>query len=303
MAIKNYGKDVPPTQAAMRRLAMCLSAQGKNEEAAQLLHEVTQWSTLLYGADHPLTLYSKDTLGRLLMAMDKANEAEPLFREILAAAPKHASERRAMLISQSSVSLVRLLDKQNRKPEIAPVCREAVAGILNAIAEDEFSTDSQNHVMELVQLLEQQALLKEMEQLTRGYLKLVEQRLPKNDPRMPDAKTCLAFALHNQGKLTDAANLLRAAVVEARAIHGDDHFAVLNPLRELALVLAKKKEFMEAEVLGRAALAMAQRLFGPTDRNTAQTMKILADVLALAGKSTEAEQLRKQAAETAPKRP
>jgi tetratricopeptide (TPR) repeat protein len=103
----------------------------------------------------------------------------------------------------------------------------------------------------------------------------------------------LASVLDDKGQLDEAEKLYRQALEVEEAEHGSNHPGIAVSLNDLALVLLKRGNFVEAEDLLRRSLRPEIR--GNEPRPIQQRMCHLALVLRGAGRNSEAEELLRQA--------
>ena len=74
----------------------------------------------------------------------------------------------------------------------------------------------------------------------------------------------LAQLLQDQGKLDEAAPLMRQALAIFKKVHGEEHPNVANTLHNLALLLRNQDpDSAEAARLGKQALAIAEKTLDP----------------------------------------
>ena len=98
----------------------------------------------------------------------------------------------------------------------------------------------------------------------------------------------------NLGLFEKAATLLQEALLERRAVLGNEHPDVATSLHNLATVRAQRGEHATAEGLFREALAMRRRLLGNEHPDVAKTLGIMANVLYSKGDYAEAEALYRE---------
>ncbi|WP_058555687.1 tetratricopeptide repeat protein [Thiohalocapsa sp. ML1] len=97
----------------------------------------------------------------------------------------------------------------------------------------------------------------------------------------------LARARRTNGRVDEAAALLREALSAAESAFGHDHPTTAQALADLAQALEETGYLAEAEPLLRRALAIDERVFGPRHPRVARHLDQLARVLHVAGRIAE----------------
>jgi len=79
---------IPSVIASANNLAAALTAQGKDQEAEQLLRRVVATRRKLFGEEHPAVANALDMLTHVLFKLQRFDEAEVTAREDFAVARK-----------------------------------------------------------------------------------------------------------------------------------------------------------------------------------------------------------------------
>ncbi|GIL97243.1 hypothetical protein Vretimale_2968 [Volvox reticuliferus] len=103
--------------------------------------------------------------------------------------------------------------------------------------------------------------------------------------------------MQDQGKLDEAEELLRRALVARETFHGPSHVDTMRCMNNLAGLLEAQGKLEEAEALLRKTAELAASSLGPSHAYTATALSNLGVALRKAGKLDEAEELFKTALE------
>ncbi|MGE0143701.1 MAG: tetratricopeptide repeat protein [Planctomycetota bacterium] len=129
----------------------------------------------------------------------------------------------------------------------------------------------------------------------RKSLKLFQESLPAEHPRILRNLNQLAMVLNDEGERGEAELLLRQALDLARAAHPSGHRDIGTTSNNLALVLHSRHEFAEAEPYYRQALQIARDAVPVDQREIAVGLNNLASVLSALHRLDEAEPLQREA--------
>ena len=126
--------------------------------------------------------------------------------------------------------------------------------------------------------------------IMREVLQKRERKLPRDDIRMLETKSVLAWALSSQ-RPDEAERLNREVLAVHRRIRGDEHPNTLTLMSNLATNFISQGKLADAESLEREILIVGRRVLGPEHPHTLSTASNLSASLAKQGKHAEAESL------------
>ena len=144
-------------------------------------------------------------------------------------------------------------------------------------------------------VLDKLALYKEAEPLDREIVRIREEKLGPNDPKLATALNNLALLLQATNRLTEAEPLMRRARKIDEDTFGSDHPNVARDLNNLAQLLDATNRRTEAEPMMRRALKIDEDTFGPDHPNVAIRLNNLALLLDATNRLTKAEPLFRRA--------
>ena len=130
--------------------------------------------------------------------------------------------------------------------------------------------------------------------LDRGAAQ-VDASLSSQPEIQAELRAVLGSVYVNLGVLEKAEPLLRAALAQQRALHGDFHVDVAAAMDRLGDLLRRQSRFDDAEQLLREALAQRRRLLGDAHADTAGSMDHLATLFQERTKFADAEALFREA--------
>ena len=123
----------------------------------------------------------------------------------------------------------------------------------------------------------------------------VDSSLSSQPEIQAELRAVLGTVYVNLGALERAEPLLRAALAQQRALHGDVHADVAAAMDRLGDLLRRQSRFDEAEPLLREALAQRRRLLGNAHGDTAASMDHLATLFQERTEFADAEALFREA--------
>lgn len=126
--------------------------------------------------------------------------------------------------------------------------------------------------------------------IMRRVLQNRERKLPRDDIRMLETKSVLAWALSTQ-RPDEAERLNREVLAVHRRIRGDEHPNTLTLMSNLATNFINQGKLADAESLEREILVVRRRVLGPEHPHTLSTAGNLSVSLAMQGKHVEAESI------------
>jgi tetratricopeptide (TPR) repeat protein len=108
------------------------------------------------------------------------------------------------------------------------------------------------------------------------------EKFPRGDPRILESLCNLAHAHYIQGKLPEAEQYLRYALIIAEAVFGEEHLETANILQTLGRYLSAQQKEEEALPLFKRSLSVRRRFLDENDpaiKNTLQDLSQTLDAL------------------------
>jgi tetratricopeptide (TPR) repeat protein len=224
-------------------------------------------------------------LAELLRLQGKLGDAEPLYREALAARRRDLGDEHPLTL-KTIAGVASLLRGVCRLAEAEPLYREALAARRRTLGHAHAST--LRSIICMGVLLSDQGRLDEAEPLFREALAGAAVALGVSHAYTLDAKTNLAVLLQARGELRAATPLLREALEAYRSAQGREHPDTLRAMHNLAEALRDAGALAPAEALYAEALAVCRRTLGDTHPLTLHPMTGLATCLRRQGRFDEA---------------
>ena len=238
------------------------------------------------GDEHPSTLMSAASMGRLLMLKGKIYEAEPYYQEALDGQRRVLGENDPITIAMTGF-MGELLQAQGRLDEAQSLYEEALEKSRQTLADDD---PEHLRILSLMgSILQARGELVEAEQY---YLEaLAGYRRVKNDQN-----TNILSSLANIGSLQidlgnyqEAEQYLREGLSMSRAIHGNEHLNTIAAIGNLGVVLGMQDKLEEAEPYYREAMELSRRVLGEDHPNTIALTGNMGGILKRQGRMAEAE--------------
>ena len=144
-------------------------------------------------------------------------------------------------------------------------------------------------------VLDKLARHKEAEPLMREVVRIREEKLGPDDPKLATALNNLASLLQATNRLSEAEPLMRRALRIDEASLGPDHPDVATDLNNLALLLKATNRLSEAEPLMERVVKIFEASHGKEHPNVATALNNLAQLLKATNRLSEAEPLMRRA--------
>ncbi|UXI66170.1 tetratricopeptide repeat protein [Tahibacter amnicola] len=294
-AIDTTFKDQPLLDArltevlAARYMNLGLWEAGQHlQERAVALHERT------LGAEHPLTLASKDALGEILRMRGKLDESERVLRPTL--------EQRQRVLGpdhldtlESMDSLGRLLQQQGKQSEAEPLQRELLARRRRLQGPDDRATLTALHALTMT--LYDQGKATEVEPMARELFEARRRVIGVDAPETLNSLSLLTANLLEQQRAVEAEPLLRDELERRLRVQGEMHPETIKTYNRMAILLGQLGRHAEAEPYYIEALDKARRVYGPAHPATLAFEMNLGTVYTNSGKFDAAEPLLVSAVE------
>jgi serine/threonine-protein kinase len=276
----------PETQGTLlRTLGRLYSQLGLYDRAVEVLQKSVAVERGR-GEVHPELVQALRDLGRALAEGGRFAEAEPVFREVLAAAERlYPADHEEVAISVNNYALVE--HDLGRYAAAEPLYRRAVE--LERQGGGEAARDGvarSNHALLLIDLGRYAEAAREY----REILAAREEASPPEPTEIADVLEYLAQAEEGAGRLADAeADARRSLALRERYLPPDDR-DISRSRNVLGAVLRDRGALAAAEPLLRQALADRRRLLGPDHAEVAGSLEDLGDLLVVQGRYAEAEE-------------
>ena len=260
-----------PLAMVMVNLCTVLADGDQLEEAEQMGRLALNLLERAYGPDHPFTARALHSLGRVLQAQNRIEEAREVYERALNKCQFVGELEKASV--QGSLGSVYAALGYYPKAELlfnqALATRERVLGPNNS---------------EVVSVLNNIGVLYADQRRWTDAIRVLERGLAINDGAAQNPVVTvpllmnLACAYYNdgqyrKGRYAQSEALFRRILAIQEARFGPDHAQVANALVNLAMACAAQKNFREAKQIEGRAVAIRQAVLGPQHPETLQAMK------------------------------
>ncbi len=233
---RTQGDEHLDTLGCIQGMGILLRNQGKLSEAEPYYREALKTARRTLGDEHPLTLRSINNLGLLLQYQGKLSEAEPYCREALEARRRIlGDEHPYSLVSINNLGL--LLYKQGRLSEAEPYYREAIKAARRTLGDKHRYTVGFNSNLGL--LLQ--------DQLDRSRRAVANE--PSQELALAQALADNAAHMVLQGEFVKAESFIAEALELLKGLEANPTMRSTRLRSQLALIIAKRGRFEEAEAL------------------------------------------------------
>ncbi len=263
VAEHTFGLNDIAVRNALNNEAVTLVALGQWTETEPLLRRMVAIDEQAHQNKGPELVQSLASLGSILQASHKYEEAEKVLRRAFATEGQTA-EQRAFIAPR--LWQIKSASSAEKYREIEIVMRDEVA-------KEEQAKDQGKLALALFQLgdhLEKTGRYAEAEPLLRRSLDIAEKLLPADDPRLTYVFGDLGTLVNNTGRFSEARRLLERAV--AIAEKAQDATQLPIQLEALAFNLQCVGRYSESEVLARRALKLTE---SAVPRNEADVANVL----------------------------
>ena len=248
------------------------------------------------GAEHRLTLASVNDLATLLHEQGRFDDAEALYRDVLAAARRLFGDDDPLTLTTVN-NLADLLRQRGRLGESEALFREAVERRRRRDGEDHPLVVSAINNLALV--LNEQGKLAEAEPLFRHAVEKNRAIHGADHPETLLSIGNLAMLLFDQNRYAEAEALAADRLARSRRVLGESHFSTLTAANNLAMLLQAQGKWPQAEPMLRESLARARQSPLRDHPVVLALITNLAGALQKQGKLAEAEPLHREAVERA----
>jgi non-specific serine/threonine protein kinase/serine/threonine-protein kinase len=170
---------------------------------------------------------------------------------------------------------------------------KASGNISSGLAKD---PEAQAQMMEVMgEVYDSLGLYQRAEALFAQAVETQQQVLGPNSVETLKSMRYLAWAMHEEGRDSDAEKLDREALARYRRAFGVEHHGTLAAMSDLASILRTQFRYEDAETLQRETFEIQTRVLGQESEDTLTSMNNLANTLSYEHKYAEAEGLRRRA--------
>jgi CHAT domain-containing protein len=279
VAEHTFGLNDIAVRDALDHEAETLVALGKWTDTEPLLRRMVAIDEQAHQNKGPELVQSLASLGSILQASHKYEEAEKVLRRAFAIEGQTA-EQRAFIANR--LWQIKNANSAEKYREIEIVMRDE-------LAKEEQANDQGKLAVALFQLgnhLEKTGRYAEAEPLLRRSLDIAEKLLPADDPRLIYGLGELGVLVNNTGRFSEARRLLERAVAIAEA---KDATQLPIQLEYLAFNLQCVGRYGESEALARRALKLTESAAPRNEADVARAEAQLANVLGASHHYAEAE--------------
>ena len=275
-AVDQRFRNDPRTDASLRQaLADFYRSIGLHSAAYPLQKQALDTRRRELGDDDPDTLLSISSMGLLLNAQGKPDEAERFYHEALEGRRRVLGHKHRETL-RSVVNMGALREKQKNFPEAERFFREAYATCRDVLGpEDE---DTLRAVGNMGAVLQRQRKYDEAEWFVAHALEKRRLVLGEDHVETIAAVGNMGIQRQLQGKLDEAEQHFRDALKGFRHGLGDEHPQTLWSINALADSLRRQGKRVEAEQLYREAFETCRRVRGLEHASTLACVKTLIDL-------------------------
>lgn len=285
-------EDQPEVQLeVLNTVGQMFTSMGVYDQALPLQEQAVALAHQLYDRPHREIAQSTQVLGEIYRQQSRYEDAEALFREVLAdyqvlglgdslvagttLTGLGEALRQQGDFAEAEVFYSRALDMRRKA---FPSGNPAVTQSLN------------NYALNLWR----QGRVREAEPIFREALSAYQRQLPSDHPRIAAVMHNLGLVHRDLGQYDEAERMFRDSIVIKRSRLGEKHWRVAISLRNLARVYQQRGDLVEAERLAREALIVQEASLGSDHRDAYYDKTNLAAILRDQGKLNEAEGLYKE---------
>jgi DNA transposition AAA+ family ATPase len=273
----------------LRKCGLCLSEDGRWNEAEELEVQVMEILKKKLGADHPDTLTSMANLAVTYSEQGREDEAEKLQIDVLELRKKKlGADHPSTLTSMANLAMT--YSKQGRQDEAEKLQIEVVELRKKKLGADH--ADTLTIMANLAVTYSEQGRQDEAEKLQIEVVELRKKKLGADHPDTLNSMANLAVIYSEQGR-EDEAEKLQIEVVELRKKKlGADHPSTLTSMANLAVTYSEQGREDKAEKLKIEVVELRKKKLGADHPSTLTSMANLAMTYSKQGRQDEAEKLQ-----------
>ena len=283
-----YEAHVATTQT---NLAQSLGAQGKREEAVEVLESAVKQFRHALGPESIYTLTSINLLGANYLMLGEDDRAAALFKETLPIErrlyPNHVQLSRSL----AGLSLVKL--RAGALDEAMPLAEEGLAVALKA--EGDNTLDAALVFSNVAEVHRMAGRPERALPLYRKARSLYEQLLGPEHPRVASILSQEGLILMNEGKISTAEKLMTQSLRILAKSCPDCVFERTVSQTNLGLLRMKQERYQEADRLLSEVVSLIDQHWGKPGRMLAGILQSLAEVREKQRRPEDAARLQQRA--------
>ena len=263
-----------------------LYGQGKYQQALAPAQESLRVAEATFGPQSRQEAVSLNDLALVLEALDRTQEAEPLYKRALAINEKLLGAQDPQVASTLN-NLGLLYLKMKRLPEARDLLTRALAIREKALGPNH--PDTATNAGNLGTVLIEQGNYAAAEPLEQRALAIDEKALGPDSPGVATDLNNLATVYYRQAKYAQAEPLyIKALSIHLKAL-GNEHPTVANDLSNIAELYAAERKYPLAEATFQRAIAIDEKAFGPEHPKVAIELDSLAGLYYSIGRYQDSE--------------
>ncbi|EED20629.1 kinesin light chain 1 and, putative [Talaromyces stipitatus ATCC 10500] len=292
---QEYPKDNLERESLSQRVAQCLYADGRYNEAEAPFKEVFERRTQRLKKEDPEIFESMANLASTYRDQGRWNKAEELFVQVLnfrktVLGPEHPSTLTSM------ADLASIYRNQGRWKEAEELDRKVMDTRKTVLGPK--NPDTLNSMANLAITYRNQGRWKEAEELFVQVLNIRKTVLGPEHPSTLTSMADLASSFWNQSRWNEAEELFVQVLDMRKIVLGPEHPDTLASMANLASTYRNQGRSKEAEELDVKVVDTWKKLLGPEHPDTLTTMANLACTYSSQGRWKEAEELDRKVMDT-----
>jgi serine/threonine protein kinase/tetratricopeptide (TPR) repeat protein len=237
----------------------------------------------LYGMEHKDTAATLNNVAVVLRQKGKFPEAEAAFRKALEVRRRLFGNEH-IDVATSLNDLSRVLLEQEKVAEAELLSRDSLAIRRKLLGEENLDVADSFDSLEII--LREQGKRAEAETMARKVLSMRRKLLGEAHPLVAESLINLSSTLMS---LEEVESCYRQALAIQSQLVGEDHLNVAVGLSDIAFLLRRRHNFIEAEKMLRHAISVEERFLPKEHPQYVITLRKLGLTLESAGKLAEAE--------------
>ena len=270
-----FGPTDPRLVTVMLKVGQSRGADGKLNEAEQILREASVLAERAHGLAHPDTVKSLHTLALTMQDMNRLAASIAELRRALAGAVAVYGEEAAEA-AEVADALAALLIQNGEADEALRVARSSLAILEKEYGPDHLSVAASLDTLALA--CKRNGKLDEAEACQRRSVAIFEQGGKAPHPAFGRALGNLAGTLIERGNVEGGVRLLERALAVKEAALGPMHPSVAHTLHNLACWAADRGDFETAQPLARRAHEVRMKSWGLSHPETEQSRELYARI-------------------------
>ena len=287
--------DLDERYDLVEKVALCLVADGKYDEAVIMHFSVVHWREAKFGGLDERTLVAYGNLGEALREQGDWTKAEIYAKRAFNGQTETLGAEHPSTLT-SMTDLAWTFWYQGRWPEAEELDVQVLETSKRVMGAEHPST--LNSMANLASTYRNQGRWPEAEELDVQVLETSKRVLGAEHPDTLISMANLASTYRNQGRWPEAEELEVQVLKTRKRVLGVEHPSTLNSMANLASTYRNQGRWPEAEELDVQVLETSKRVLGAEHPSTLNSMANLASTYRNQGRWPEAEELDVQALET-----